>query len=44
MICGQNWQSLSISKGDSKTFNEEKFSQAKHTQHFTDEFMDDKEQ
>ncbi len=39
MICGHNWQSLSIPKGASQQFNAEKFSQKKHQQHFTDEFI-----
>lgn len=43
MIRGENWSSLSIPKGESKIFNEEKFSRAKHKQHFTDEFLKDKD-
>jgi hypothetical protein len=39
MLCNQNWQSLSIPKGDSKIFNTEKFAKPKHKQHFTDEFL-----
>ncbi|WP_316771814.1 DUF1572 domain-containing protein [Pedobacter frigiditerrae] len=39
MLCNENWQSLSIPKGNSKTFNDEKFAQPKHKQHFTDEFL-----
>lgn len=39
MLCGDQWQSLSIPKGKSKTFNAEKFAQEKHKQHFTDEFL-----
>lgn len=39
MLCNQNWQSLSIPKGNSKNFNAEKFAQPKHKQHFTDEFL-----
>ncbi|MGE8427989.1 MAG: DUF1572 domain-containing protein [Sphingobacterium sp.] len=39
MICNSNWQSLSIPKGNSKQFNNEKFAQEKHQQHFTDEFL-----
>lgn len=38
-ICANGWQSLSIPKGNSKQFNAEKFSQPKHDQHFTDEFL-----
>lgn len=37
LICGDNWQSLSIPKGTSKTYNEEKFAQEKTKAHFTDE-------
>ena len=39
MINNTKWVSLSIPKGDSKIFNAEKFSQPKHTEHFTDEFI-----
>lgn len=39
MLCNQNWKSLSIARGDSKNFNDEKFAQPKHRQHFTDEFL-----
>ena len=42
MIQDGNWQSLSIPKGGSKSFNETKFSKEKGKQHFTDEFLDDK--
>ncbi len=41
MLCGNQWKSLSIAKGDSKLFNNEKFAQPKHKQHFTDEFLKD---
>jgi len=34
-----DWQSLSISKGNSADFNAEKFAQDKHRSHFTDEFL-----
>ena len=30
MICNENWISLSIPRGDSKNYNEEKFSKPKH--------------
>jgi|ERR1043165_20777 hypothetical protein len=33
------WTSLSIPKGASKTYNADKFSKPKHTEHFTDEFL-----
>ncbi|MFD1629393.1 DUF1572 family protein [Pseudopedobacter beijingensis] len=35
------WQSLSIPKGNSQTYNEHKFEQSKHNAHFTDEFLSD---
>lgn len=34
-----NWQSLSIPKGNSQTYNADKFSQPKTNQHFTTEFL-----
>jgi hypothetical protein len=37
MICNQNWQSLSIPKGNSSQYNAQKFAQEKHIEHFTDE-------
>jgi len=37
MLAKENWQSLSIPRGGTKTFNAEKFEQAKHRAHFTDE-------
>ena len=43
MIAGENWQSLSIPKGKSGAFNAEKFSQEKHREHFTSEFLGKKE-
>ncbi len=39
MLIGENWKSLSIPKGDSKKYNEEKFSQPKRKEHFADEYM-----
>ena len=36
MICNESWQSLSIPKGNSQQYNNEKFSQEKHIEHFTD--------
>lgn len=35
----EDWQSLSIAKGQSKKYNEEKFSQEKSKKHFTDDFL-----
>lgn len=42
MIKGENWQSLSIAKGDSVAFNAKKFAKPKHKGHFTDDFLKDK--
>lgn len=39
VFCNENWQSLSIPKGNSQNYNAEKFSQEKKQQHFTDEFL-----
>ncbi len=39
MICYEKWVSLSIPKGNSNSFNAERFSKQKHRQHFTDEFL-----
>ncbi|MGB1032703.1 MAG: DUF1572 family protein [Flavobacteriales bacterium] len=36
------WQSLSIPKGNSKDYNAEKFSKPKRNQHFTDDLIDGK--
>jgi hypothetical protein len=44
MIKGNQWNSLSISKGSSQSYNHEKFSQAKHKEHFTGEYLVKKEQ
>ncbi len=40
---GAEWQSLSIPKGASKAFNTEKFAQPKRKEHFTSEFLEEKE-
>lgn len=37
LIKGKNWQSLSIPKGNSSTYNNEKFSKEKSKKHFTDD-------
>lgn len=42
MACGENWNSLSIPKGKSNTYNTDKFSKPKHKEHFTNEFLKDK--
>lgn len=39
MICNENWISLSIPRGNSTTYNTEKFSKEKHKEHFTEEFL-----
>ncbi|MEM8969860.1 MAG: DUF1572 family protein [Bacteroidota bacterium] len=43
MIRGEQWQSLSVPKGGSKTYNATKFAQPKRRAHFTDEFLRDRE-
>lgn len=40
MICNDKWSSLSILKGNSNSYNAEKFSQPKHNEHFTKEFLE----
>lgn len=40
---GSNWESLSIPKGESSTYNKEKFSQEKKKTHFTDEYLGKKD-
>lgn len=37
MIANENWSSLSIPKGGSKAYNQEKFSKSKRKEHFTDD-------
>ena len=39
MIKGDDWQSLSIPKGNSKAYNAEKFAQEKGKRHFTNEYL-----
>lgn len=39
ILCNTKWKSLSIPKGNSKSFNDDKFAQPKQKQHFTDEFL-----
>lgn len=43
MLCNDKWNSLSVPKGKSKEFNMDKFSKPKHKQHFTDEYLKNKE-
>ena len=38
-MCADKWTSLSIPKGNSKSFNDDKFSKPKQKAHFTDEFL-----
>jgi hypothetical protein len=38
-MVAKNWTSLSIAKGQSVEYNKEKFSQPRHQQHFTDEYL-----
>ena len=44
MCCDANWSSLSILKGNSQAFNADKFKQEKRRAHFTDEFLEGKEE
>ncbi len=41
MIAANHWTSLSIPKGNSQSYNQEKFSKPKQRGHFTDEFLKD---
>jgi len=41
MLCNQAWHSLSIPKGQSESYNADKFAKEKHREHFTDEFKND---
>lgn len=43
MIKGPDWQSLSIPRGESKAYNQEKFSQPKRREHFTKGFLKKKD-
>ncbi len=40
MIKGEEWQSLSIPKGNSVAYNKDKFAQAKERRHFTDDIFE----
>jgi hypothetical protein len=42
MVCDDKWSSLSIPKGNSSSYNNEKFEKPKERLHFTKEFIDDK--
>lgn len=39
IIANENWNSLSIPKGNSSAYNQEKFEKPKHNEHFTDEYL-----
>lgn len=39
MLAQQGWQSLSIPKGKSKAYNDDKFAQPQQKTHFTDEYL-----
>ena len=39
MLAAENWQSLTIPKGKSETYNAQKFARAKRRSHFTDDFI-----
>ena len=39
LVQNGQWQSLSIPRGDSAAYNAEKFAQAPHQAHFTDEYL-----
>ncbi|MEM6629725.1 MAG: DUF1572 family protein [Bacteroidota bacterium] len=41
MLKGDDWMSLSVPKGQSRAYNEKKFSQPKHKGFFTDEFLEE---
>lgn len=38
-MAASNWQSLSIPKGASQSYNDNKFAQSKHREHFSDEYL-----
>jgi hypothetical protein len=42
MLSDNEWISLSIPKGNSQSFNNDKFSKPKQKGHFTDEFLTNK--
>lgn len=42
LLRSEQWQSLSIPKGQSTSYNTNKFAQPKSQQHFTDEYLDGK--
>ncbi|EAY24978.1 DUF1572 family protein [Microscilla marina] len=42
LLKGKQWQSLSIAKGKSQVYNQEKFAKPKHREHFTQAFLKEK--
>ncbi len=42
MLCNDNWNSLSIPKGNSTEYNAEKFAKPKNKEHFTNEYLKNK--
>ena len=42
MKCDEKWNSLSIPKGESKNYNKEKFERPKERVHFTEEYLNHK--
>jgi len=42
MILNEKWSSLSIARGQSQSYNNQKFAQPKKVGHFTDEYLDKK--
>ena len=42
LLCHDNWTPLSIPKGNSTSYNQDKFSKPRQKQHFTDEYLNDK--
>lgn len=42
IACENNWKSLSIPKGESSLYNENKFSKPRQEEHFTDEYLNKK--
>ncbi|TLU96951.1 DUF1572 domain-containing protein [Dyadobacter sediminis] len=43
MVLGDKWKSLSIPRGSSQVYNTDKFAQPKHTEHFTDDQLKQKQ-
>ena len=41
LLKDEKWKSLSIPRGESKKYNEEKFSKPKHKEHFTEAILND---